>query len=72
MRPLENLMIHDNGSRILEKQHIHEWDTQFKPGLRLQANEAVKAALGYPHNLPSLLEATESMQIVFDIYESGI
>jgi len=69
MRPLETLTVQSVGSRVLEKQTVHKWDVLFKPGLRLQAEEAVKAASGLSHNLPTLLEAMHSMQLIHAIYE---
>jgi predicted dehydrogenase len=71
MRPVEQASFQPYGSRKLEASAIHEWDTQFKPGLRVQAEEAVKAALGNPHTLPSLDVAMESMRLVSSIYGDG-
>ena len=71
MRPLEQAMVQPYGSRKLESVATHEWDTRFKPGLRVQAGEAVKAALGQSHNLPSLADAMKSMKLVQAIYGIG-
>jgi predicted dehydrogenase len=71
MRPLEQAMVQPYGSRKLEPVATHEWDTRFKPGLRVQAEEAVKAALGQPNNLPSLVDAMISMKLVEAIYGRG-
>jgi predicted dehydrogenase len=71
MRPLEQLAVQSYGSRKLEPVASHEWDVRFKPGLRLQAEEAVKAALGQPNNLPSLADAMLSMKLVQAIYGRG-
>lgn len=71
MRPLEQAMVQPYGSRKLELVAPHEWDTRFKPGLRVQAGEAVKAARGQPHSLPSLADAMKSMKLVQAIYGSG-
>ena len=68
LRPLEKAVYQLNGSRKLETIELHRWDTLFKPGLRLQANEAIKATLGQPHTLPTLNDALESMQLVKEIY----
>jgi hypothetical protein len=68
MRPLEAASFQEFGSRKLQSVPVHEWDTKFKPGLRVQAEEAVKAAIGTPHNLPSLNEALKSMKLVDAIY----
>ena len=68
LRPLEQAAFQPYGSRKLEPVAVHEWDVKFKPGLRAQAEEAVKAALGHPHTLPSLQEALASMKLVQKIY----
>ena len=68
MKPLEQAFFQPLGSRKLEPIEVHDWDRQFKPGLRLQAQEAVKAALGQPHNLPGLNDALESMRLIKKIY----
>lgn len=71
MRPLEQASYQPFGSRKLEPASIHEWDTAFKPGLRVQAEEAVKAAKGKPHALPSLEDAMKSMELAAAIYGHG-
>ena len=71
MRPLEQAMVQPYGSRKLDPIKTHEWDHLFKPGLRLQAEEAVKAAMGQPSNLATLEDAMKSMQLVRAIYGSG-
>jgi len=70
MRPLEQASFQPYGSRKLDPGTIHEWDSKFKPGLRAQAAEAVKAATGKPHTLPSLEDAMKSMELVAAIYDS--
>lgn len=71
MRPLEQALVQPYGSRKLEPVATDEWDIRFKPGLRLQAGEAVKAAMGQLHGLPSLADAMQSMRLVQAIYGSG-
>lgn len=71
MRPLEQAAVQLYGTRKLEPVVVSEWDTKFKPGLRAQAGEAVKAALGRPHTLPSLDDAMKSMRLVHYIYGGG-
>lgn len=71
MRPLEQASFQVYGSRKLEPVAIHEWDTKFKPGLRVQAAEAVKAVMGQPHTLPSLEDSMKSMRLVQAIYGNG-
>jgi hypothetical protein len=56
------------GQRKLEVVESHPWDTQFKPGLRLQAEKAVAAARGRANDLPTLQNALESMCLVRAIF----
>ena len=69
LRPLEQASVQLYKSRNLEKLQAHPWDSQFKPGLRLQAEEAVKALCHQQTLLPTLDEALESMKLVSSIYE---
>jgi predicted dehydrogenase len=69
LRPLENALVQSRGSRKLEPLPDHPWDTDFKPGLRMQAEEVLKALQGVSNNLVSLDESIETMQLVKDIYE---
>jgi predicted dehydrogenase len=68
LRPLEQLSFQEKGSRKLQQTNAHNWDTQFKPGLRLQAEEAVKALNGLPHSLPTIDDSLKSMHLVKKIY----
>ena len=71
MRPLEQASVQPYGSRKLEPIAVNEWDIMFKPGLRVQAGEAIKAVFGQPHTLPSLEDAMKSMRLVHAIYGEG-
>ena len=68
MRPLESAAFQPYGSRKLQPVEVHAWDILFKPGLRYQAGEAVKAARGESHSLPSLEEALATMRLVQRLY----
>ncbi len=68
MRPLERASFQLAGKRVLEPMDACEWDAQFKPGLRRQAELAVQAAHGADTELPSLGEALESMRLTRAIY----
>jgi len=68
MRPLEQAAFQMYPSRKLEPVTVNMWDTKFKPGVRFQAGEAINAALGKPHSLPSLEDAMKSMRLVNAIY----
>ncbi|MDY0042444.1 MAG: Gfo/Idh/MocA family oxidoreductase, partial [Desulforhabdus sp.] len=45
MRPLEQACFQNKGERKLHSVEVHPWDREFKPGFRLQAEMAVKAAM---------------------------
>jgi predicted dehydrogenase len=68
MRPLEKATFQLAGERQLHETEIHEWDKDFKPGFKLQAIEAVQAALGQKSNSPIMDEALKTMKIVNKIY----
>lgn len=68
MRPLEILGIQRIGERRLANSPIDPIDTEFKPGLRHQAEQIVDALEGRPMNLASLEEATRSMFLCAEIY----
>jgi len=68
MRPLEKAAFQIAGQRKMEPVESHPWDTQFKPGLRLQAEKAVAAAKGEANDLPTLQNAMESMRLVRAIF----
>jgi predicted dehydrogenase len=68
LRPLEKASFQLYGIRHLESTPAHDWDINFKPGLRSQAEEAVKAITGRRHTLPTIEDALESMRLVNTIY----
>jgi len=68
MRPLEQLAHQSAGQRKAEMVEPHPWDTQFKPGLRLQALQAVKEVFGEKTDLPTLQDSLESMKLVNQIF----
>lgn len=69
MRPLEQASFQLHGTRKIELVPIHEWDSEFKAGFRLQAEETIKAFYGLPHNLPTLGDSLETMGLIKAIYE---
>jgi predicted dehydrogenase len=71
MRPLEQAAFQPYGSRKLEPVPVHDWDRQFKPGLRKQAEEAIKAVNGSPYSLPTVNDALISMKLVQSIYHGN-
>lgn len=68
LRPVEQLFVQPYGSRRLEPVEADPRDAAFKPGLRVQAGELVKAVRGQPHMLPTLDDALASMRLVRSIY----
>ena len=69
MRPVEEAAVQVYPHRKLEPAAKHEWDIQFKPGLRAQAGLAVKAARGEPTpELPTIDDALVSMRLTRSIY----
>ncbi len=69
LRPLEQAFVQPRGSRQLDPLPDHPWDANFKPGLRLQAEEIIKAIQGGAHTLVCLDESLETMKLVKEIYE---
>lgn len=68
LRPLEQAFTQKYKSRKNEVMQSHPWDVQFKPGLRLQAEEALKAVRGETHNLPTLEDGLKTMNLIKKIY----
>ena len=68
LRPIEQLLEQQRGSRNIISHKVDDYDTMFKPGLYRQAQAAVLAARGEPSTLPSLSEANQSMSVISSIY----
>lgn len=68
MRPVEQLTVQPRGSRAQDKVELGTVDTDFKPGLRVQAQAAIDAAAGKPTTLATLEDATESMRLCARIF----
>jgi predicted dehydrogenase len=68
MRPLEQAAYQVLGKRQSHSIEIHPWDKNFKPGFRLQAEQAVAAAGGQSSDCPTLDEAMETMQLIKGIF----
>ncbi len=69
MRPLEQLAFQNRGERRVNCVQMHHWDKDFKPGFRLQAEMAARAALGQPSDSPTLDDAMRTMRLITAIYE---
>lgn len=68
IRPLERASVQQRGERKLKEIDQNPWDLEFKPGFRLQAQEAVNAALGRPTELPTLEDGLQSMRLIQEIF----
>jgi predicted dehydrogenase len=68
LRPLEQASTQLYGSRKVELLETDDWDKQFKPGIRYQAEEAVKAALDQTTQLATIANAMQTMQLIKRIY----
>jgi predicted dehydrogenase len=68
LRPLEQASYQDYKSRKLESISVHSWDLKFKPGLRRQAAEAIRALEGVHHQLSTLEDGLQTMKIAAKIY----
>jgi hypothetical protein len=69
LRPLEELRTQEYKSRISILQDVHNWDKDFKPGLRLQAEEALKVLKGETNQLPTIKDGLITMELINKIYE---
>ena len=68
LRPLEELRVLEYKSRKPILIEPHYWDAEFKPGLRLQAEESLKMLRGEDYQLPSLADALKTMRLINKIY----
>ncbi|MDB5866711.1 MAG: Oxidoreductase [Betaproteobacteria bacterium] len=68
MRPLEQLTVQLRGERRAMQQPLDPADTEYKPGLRYQALQAIRAARGDNANLATLEDSWCSMKLVADIF----
>lgn len=68
LRPLERLGLQRRGERVLTQAPADTIDQDFKPGLRHQAEQVVKALAGQPIMLATLADATASMGLCAAIY----
>jgi len=72
MRPLESAQYQKRGERKLTDYSLDDLDTRFKPGLRKQAELFIKAIkTGEKTSLPTLKDATQTMELISKIYEKG-
>lgn len=69
MRPLEQATFQDRGERVLHSIEVSNWDRDFKPGFRLQAEHAVADAMGRPSSSVTLDDALETMRLTAAIFQ---
>jgi predicted dehydrogenase len=68
LRPLEQAAFQLPGERQLVSVPGHDWDREFKPGLRLQAVHAVAASRGERHDVPTIDESLRTMRLIEGIF----
>lgn len=68
MRPLESASYQNAGERTLNETVPDAWDRDFKPGLRRQAEMAVRAAMGQESDLPDLAQSLQTMELIEAIF----
>ena len=68
LRPIENLTYQKFGTREIFPIQIAEWDKDFKPGLRKQAEEIIKIFRGHNGFIPSVQEAFSTVDLINKIY----
>jgi predicted dehydrogenase len=69
LRPLERAAFQARGDRQLHALEPDPRDVAFKPGLRVQAEQAVRAAMDQATTLPPIADAFETMQLVHAIFQ---
>lgn len=68
LRPLEEGTLQKRGERVRQPIDIHQWDKDFKPGFRAQAEQVIRAVRGKPHAAPTLDDAAETMRLIEAIF----
>lgn len=69
MRPLERISIQEVGERVRHELEPDPLDLSFKPGLRRQAEETIRAVRNLPSSAVLLREADATMQLISMIYQ---
>jgi predicted dehydrogenase len=71
LRPLETMSYQVRGSREIVRPPSDPIDAQFKPGLRLQAEHAVRFSLGRESSAVRLEEALDTMKLIDAVFRPG-
>lgn len=67
-KPLENLNIQQKNSRKIKKIKLNIIDKKFKPGLKIQAIQFLKAINNLDNNLPTIKDGFETVKLIKKIY----
>ena len=70
LRPLEHAKYQLAGERVLHDVEVANWDSDFKPGFRSQAEQVVAGLRGQKSAVVSLDDAVESMRLVSEIFQT--
>lgn len=70
LKPLEQGRVQKRENREWLSLEESIWDKTFKPGFRMQAEQAIQAVLGQNHFLATAEEALKSTSLVQKIYQS--
>ncbi|CAB4748510.1 unannotated protein [freshwater metagenome] len=70
MKPLEKLTQIFESSGAIDLTPKSDWDTNFKPGFRLQAEMMIAKMKDRESKIVSFKDALSTMQLVHDMYES--
>lgn len=71
-RPLEQIVRRVvGGPPAGERIEADNWDIDFKPGIRMQAEKAIEEVVSGGSGLPTILDSLKSMSLVSAIYERG-
>lgn len=68
LRPLEQGAVQFRNTRVQVPLEMNEDDKIYKPGLRFQADQAVRSVCGEPAQLATIDESWLSMKLVADIF----
>ena len=68
LRPLERASFQNAGERLVTEVPQHAWDREFKPGLRRQADLAVRSVRDGEKQLPDMTDALKTMNLIHQIY----
>ena len=71
LRPIEVAAYQQYGQRISQQVPASQWDENFKPGLRRQAELAVECVLGEVNELPTINDSLKTMRLIDQIYRNN-